>query len=82
MELESLSLVDLKNLAKEKGIPNYSKLKKSELIEAIMENYNNTKKAEEQIGVIEVDREDEIDEKTNPDEDRQVEGPAASRAFL
>ena len=74
MELESLSLVDLKNLAKEKGIPNYSKLKKSELIEAIMENYNNTKKNEEQIGVIEVDREDEIDEKTNPDEDRQVEG--------
>ena len=39
MELESLSLIDLKNLAKDKGIPNYSKLKKSELIEKILENY-------------------------------------------
>ena len=37
MELESLSLIDLRNLAKDKGIPNTSKLKKSELIEKIME---------------------------------------------
>ena len=44
MELESLSLVDLKNLAKDKGISNISKLKKSELIEKILENYNNKTK--------------------------------------
>ena len=49
MELEGLSLVDLRNLAKDKGISNVSKLKKSELIEKIMENYNNknTQKNEE-----------------------------------
>ena len=41
MELESLSLVDLRNLAKDKGIPNVSKLKKAELIKKILENYNN-----------------------------------------
>ena len=29
MELEGLSLIDLRNLAKDKGIPNFSKLKKS-----------------------------------------------------
>ncbi len=46
MELESLSLVDLKNLAKDKGIPNYSKLKKSELIEKILEQYNSKKDEE------------------------------------
>ena len=37
MELESLSLIDLRNLAKAKGISNVSKLKKSELIEKILE---------------------------------------------
>ena len=36
MELESLSLADLKELAKMKGITNVSKLKKSELIEQIL----------------------------------------------
>ena len=36
MELESLSLVDLKELAKMRGITNVSKLKKSELIEKIL----------------------------------------------
>lgn len=44
MELDSLSLIDLRNLAKDKGISNVSKLKKSELIEKILENYNNEKK--------------------------------------
>ena len=37
MELDSLSLADLKELAKMKGIQNISKLKKSELIEKILE---------------------------------------------
>jgi len=43
MELDSLSLVDLKNLAKDKGIENYSKMKKAELIKAIMDEYNSKK---------------------------------------
>ena len=43
MELDSLSLVDLRNLAKDKGIQNVSKLKKAELIEKIMDNYNKEK---------------------------------------
>ena len=46
MELEGLSLIDLRNLAKDKGISNTSKLKKSELIEKIMENYNKEKDLE------------------------------------
>ncbi len=37
MELDSLSLADLKDLAKMKGISNISKLKKNELIEKILE---------------------------------------------
>ena len=44
MELESLSLTDLKNLAKEKQIEGYSKMKKAELIAALLENYENTHK--------------------------------------
>ena len=38
MELEGLSIMDLRNLAKDIGIQNVSKLKKSELIEKILEN--------------------------------------------
>lgn len=37
MELDSLSIADLRDLAKMKGITNISKLKKSELIEQILE---------------------------------------------
>ena len=37
MELESLSLLDLKELAKQKNIQNISKLKKAELIQKILE---------------------------------------------
>ena len=36
MELDSLSLMDLKELAKTKGIKSVSKMKKDELIEAIL----------------------------------------------
>ncbi len=43
MELDSLSLVDLRNLAKDKGILNVSKLKKAELIEKILDEYNSKK---------------------------------------
>ena len=49
MELESLSLIDLRNLAKDKGIENTSKLKKAELIEKIMENYNKEKNISNEI---------------------------------
>lgn len=49
MELESLSLVDLRNLAKDKGISNVSKLKKSELIEKILENYNSSKEETKEV---------------------------------
>ena len=44
MELESLSLTDLKNLAKEKQIEGYSKMKKADLIAALIENYENSHK--------------------------------------
>ncbi len=82
MELDSLSLIDLKNLAKDKGIPNYSKLKKSELIEKILENYNNAKKSEEittQENIIEEkaepNKESSSNEyKLNSEDDEYVEG--------
>ena len=75
MELESLSLVDLKNLAKDKGISNISKLKKSELIEKILENYNNkTKdKIEENIENAQSSQ-NEIEYKITGEDDEYVEG--------
>ena len=49
MELESLSLADLRDLAKMKGINNISKLKKNELIEKILEVSSNTQSEENNI---------------------------------
>jgi len=49
MELESLSLADLKELAKMKGISNVSKLKKSELIEKILELSSKTENLQNNI---------------------------------
>ncbi len=46
MELEGLSLVDLKSLAKSKGIHNISKLKKAELIQKILEVSNKKKEVD------------------------------------
>ncbi len=75
MELESLSLVDLKNLAKDKGIPDYSKMKKAELIEAIMANYNATKKESvEIIPEIQNEKNEEKSYKIVSDQDEYVEG--------
>lgn len=78
MELDSLSLIDLKNLAKDKGIANYSKLKKSELIEKILENYNNKKVEEESQNLVEVSKNEETssanDYKLNSEDDEYVEG--------
>lgn len=81
MELDSLSLIDLKNLAKDKGIPNYSKLKKSELIEKILENYNN-KKIEDNVtedAIVQEKKESKKENssneyKLNSEDDEYVEG--------
>ena len=63
-ELNSLSLMDLKELAKMKGISNYSKLKKSELIDAILEISNQKSNVEEDNN-IEVEKEDNNDTRSN-----------------
>ena len=75
-ELNSLSLMDLKELAKMKGILNYSKLKKAELIDAILE-ISNQKTNIEQENNIEVEKEDNNDTKNNNnsnDENKYGEG--------
>ncbi len=78
MELEGLSLIDLRNLAKDKGIQNTSKLKKSELIEKIMENYNHKEKISEEIEVISEKDSSEISNdaeyKLTGENDEYVEG--------
>ena len=73
MELESLSLVDLRNLAKDKGINNVSKMKKAELIEKIMENYN-SKKEDNITEAQEVQIENKIEYKLTSEDDEYVEG--------
>ena len=70
MELESLSLIDLKNLAKDKGIPNFSKLKKSELIEKILENYNSQKQDKTET----IEENNEVEYKLTCEDDEYVEG--------
>lgn len=75
-ELNSLSLMDLKELAKMKGISNYSKLKKAELIDTILE-ISNQKNNIEQENNIEVEKEDNNDTKNNNnsnDENKYGEG--------
>lgn len=79
MELEGLSLVDLRNLAKDKGISNVSKLKKSELIEKIMENYNNkNSQKNEEVSENKTKTEEvqnlEVEYKLNSEDDEYVEG--------
>ena len=70
MELENLSLIDLRNLAKDKGIPNYSKLKKSELIEKILENYNSQKNEKVENAKSQVN---EVEYKLTSEDDEYVE---------
>lgn len=77
MELESLSLIDLRNLAKDKGIHNVSKLKKSELIEKILENYNSQKNTEtSNVANLEEQKveENEVEYKLTSEDDEYVEG--------
>ena len=71
MELDSLSLIDLRNLAKSKGIANVSKLKKTELIEKLLENY--TEKQEEKNQVME-QQSNEVEYKLTSEDDEYVEG--------
>ncbi len=71
MELEGLSLIDLKNLAKDKGISNVSKLKKAELIEKILENYNAKKEEKEDV---EKNNSNQVEYKLTGENDEYVEG--------
>lgn len=71
MELEGLSLIDLRNLAKDKGISNVSKLKKAELIEKILENYNAKKEEKEEI---EKNNSNQLEYKLTGENDEYVEG--------
>ncbi len=75
MELDGLSIIDLRNLAKDKGILNVSKLKKSELIEKILENYNKSKESDDsQNEIQERAMENDIEYKLTSEDDEYVEG--------
>ncbi len=76
MELDSLSIVDLRNLAKDKGIKNTSKMKKAELIEKLMENYNESKKSKETANEITENssKDRNVEYKLTNEEDEYVEG--------
>ena len=76
MELDSLSIVDLRNLAKDKGITNISKMKKAELIEKLLENYNDSKKSKESSSSAEnIEKKDkDLEYKLTNEEDEYVEG--------
>ncbi len=83
MELEGLSLIDLRNLAKSKGIENISKLKKAELIKKILENYDSSKESDidttknEEKEDSKAQKESDnsgVDYKLNSDDDEYVEG--------
>ena len=71
MELEGLSLVDLRNLAKEAGLEGYSKLKKSELIEKLIEEYKRRKKLEKgETETIDVPLQEEDKEPQTQEQDK------------
>ena len=74
-ELESLSLMDLRELAKFKGVKNYSKLKKSELIEEILKITSNNQ-SEEIIEDVEMKSNDSKNNeyKLTSEDDEFVEG--------
>ena len=72
MELDSLSIVDLRNLAKDKGLTNISKMKKAELIEKLLENYNDSKKKENSSK--NTVKEKDVEYKITNEEDEYVEG--------
>ena len=69
MNFEDLTLIELKDLAKEKGIKNYSKLHKNELIDELTNIKNVDSNTEENITITEDDR-----YKLTTDGDEIVEG--------
>lgn len=58
-ELNSLSLIDLRELAKQKGIKSVSKMNKEMLIEAIMQEHIESKKTENEVE--ETEKKEQID---------------------
>ena len=73
MNLSDCTLVELRQLAKEKDVKNVSKLKKEELIEILSQAENDLSPTEDAIDEPEVIREEEGYKITNED-DRIVEG--------
>ena len=69
MNFEDLTLIELKELAKEKGIKNYSKLHKNELIDELTNIKNVDSNTEENVTITEDDR-----YKLTTDGDEIVEG--------
>ena len=63
-DLESLTLLELKKLAKENNIRNISKLKKEELIEVLKSIKNNSFESEEDAEMID-EEDEEIEEETS-----------------
>lgn len=74
MELDSLSLLDLRELAKEKGLQNVSKLKKAELIEKILETCSNKENKSANTDVPIVDTDENLEYKLTNEDDQYVEG--------
>ena len=71
MNLEDCTLVELRQLAKEKGIKNVSKLKKEDLIVELSKEDNNLQTSEDEVAEI---NEENEEEEENHDEVRIVEG--------
>ena len=72
MDFNELSLVELKKIAKEKGITNISKLKKSEIIE-LLEQQNNSNNNKEEIKQTNIENANSSYKLTNED-DEIIEG--------
>ena len=84
MELDALSVTDLRDLAKSKGIENVSKLKKADLIKVILEDYDSKKEQnnvkdenKKQVNVQNEEKNNDNTEhgyKLNSEDDEYVEG--------
>lgn len=74
MELDSLSLLDLRELAKEKGLQNVSKLKKAELIEKILKICSNKENKSTNTDIPIVDTDENLEYKLTNEDDQYVEG--------
>ena len=74
-ELNSLSLVSLRELAKSKGIKNISKLNKEDLIKTILDEFNDTKKDTNEDENIKIDNKNSQEVKISPSEKKlELEG--------